>query len=595
MVRINRNLNKLEYFDKADGTSTVIGDLITPVAILLPLDFDESPLVTFRVSRLIGTGDFQLKMTDLSSVPDMTKSLFKKNYIYNSVYGYQLMDYLIREIQVMASDTSKQHYAHRSLGFQTWNEERMFLLASNTLSNGVVSTYSNPKFQFTKGSEEAYQVFLKEQIIPYKTTQIALVLGLSSVVASYLKEYANVPTIVLNLNGASSTGKTTMAQFIASLWASPVVNNHSIVKTFNGTFNSIMASIEGINGVPIILDDATAGGSSNKTSMLYTLAQGESKGRATSEGRLVEGGRSWSGLIIITSETAILSEAETRQGLMARVIETKDTIWTSSAEHSETITQFISNHYGFIGQRFVREFLNLSETKIQAIYESSKKIILKKMKNKDGLSNRIANKLAIILSTAVLVKKLLEIEEINLPEITDMLIGFDQTDVEQRHIGEKGHQAIKLFITNNFGKFLILNSDGHYIDGSIKSSMGYIKFVDKDTMTATIASENVKKILSDNLIYEYKPVLAYWSKHKLIKQGEEKRNTVKDHRLSVRAVKFIFKRDQDMMIPWLSDLKKSPLSNEPMLVHEQSYDDHALIDEIFQEDEGKELDRGNTN
>ena len=280
---------------------------------------------------------------------------------------------------------------------------------------------------------------------------------------------------------------------------------------------------------------------------------------------------------------------------MARVIETKDTIWTSSAEHSDTITQFISNHYGFIGQRFVREFLNLSETKIQAIYESSKKIILKKMKNKDGLSNRIANKLAIILSTAVLVKKLLEIEEINLPEITDMLIGFDQTDVEQRHIGEKGHQAIKLFITNNFGKFLILNSDGHYIDGSIKSSMGYIKFVDKDTMTATIASENVKKILSDNLIYEYKPVLAYWSKHKLIKQGEEKRNTVKDHRLSVRAVKFIFKRDQDMMIPWLSDLKKSPLSNEPMLVHEQSYDDQALIDEIFQEDEGKELDRGNTN
>jgi hypothetical protein len=594
MIRINSKLSKLEYVDIKDGSSTVIGDLIQPIAMLLPLDFADSPVVTFRVFKPTSTVDFKLNLTDLSSVPDMTKSLLRNSYLYNSVYGYQLIDYLIREIQTLSNDISKLNYAHRSLGFFKWNDEKLFLLASNSLANGATTHYSNPRFQFTKGSEEAYQLFLKEQILPHTTTQLALVLGLSSVVGSYLKDYADVPTIVLNLNGASSTGKTTMAQFIASLWASPAVNNHSIVKTFNGTFNSIMASIEGINGVPIILDDATAGGNSNKTSLLYTLAQGEAKGRANSEGRLIDGGRSWSGLIIITSETPILSEAETRQGLMARVIETKDTIWTNTAEHAESIKQFISNHYGLIGQKFVQAFLNLSETKIQSMYESSKKVILSKMKTKDGLSARIANKLAIILTTAILTKNLLKYDEINLPLLTDMLIGFDQTDVEQRHVGEKAHKVIKLYITNNFGKFTILNSDGRTVDTSIKSSMGHIKYVNKDTMIATIASENVKKILQDNLIFEYKPVLDYWAKHKLITQGESSRNTVKDHRLSVRSVKFIFQRTHDMMIPWLAKAMSSQQSVEPLLVHEQSYDDDALIEAIFAEDVS-EVDRGSSN
>ena len=88
-----------------------------------------------------------------------------------------------------------------------------------------VSLYADRNFKFISGSKEDYDSFLRSHILPYESMRFALVLGLSSIAASYLKDFADVGTILINLSGASSTGKTTTAQFIASLWGEPKISN----------------------------------------------------------------------------------------------------------------------------------------------------------------------------------------------------------------------------------------------------------------------------------------------------------------------------------------------------------------------------------
>jgi hypothetical protein len=407
-----------------------------------------------------------------------------------------------------------------------------------------------------------------------------MVLGLAAPIASKLARYTDTQTIILNVCGPSSTGKTTMAQFISSLWGSPKISNRGITRTFNATANSLITATEGVNGVSIVLDDATAGGYHNFTNLVYTLAQGESKGRLKGDGTPLKQGQPWSGVVFITSETPILSDSEHRQGLIARVIDTHNLVWTSNGAHATIIKQTINEHYGFVGKQFVESLLNDSTLNLHQEFDEAKQAIDAMIITKDNLTERLINKIAIFRLTAKLAKRYLDLEEIDEEEISKFLVDFDQEDIHTRHIGEKAINVIKLYLTTNYGKFLSYYPDGTFVNGSTHSAiLGKIVFNGNNAEVA-IPQDTVVEVLRSHKIFEHRPVFKYWRENGHIHTNEENRFAVKDQKLKVRVIKFIFNKDEDTLIPWPSSEKKVFRSNQPPVAR-IDYDKDVSVDDIF--------------
>ncbi len=577
----------MEYEDK-EGNRVAVADLIHPIAIIKYLDADDvGTQVDLEVMSTHGNRRFRANLVDLMSAQESILKVFATNeYLINFKFANMMREYLNHELQKVQLSSSYQFY-HSTMGFLDQDGRPPIFLLGETIVNGVISKYIDEKMVFTQGIKENYVAFLNTEVLPYLPTRFALVLGLTSVAASYLKEYVNVGTIIINACGPSSTGKTTALQFMASLWATPKVGNNALVKTFNATQMALMESIKGYSGVPIFLDDATSGGYTNRTSMIYGLAQSEPRLRSNSDGTLQDQGKSWSGCAMISSETTILSDSETRQGLIARVIDTNDLVWTQSAKHSERINRAINKDFGFIGREYVKEFLKIDLETIQIMFDECKEEVLEKLIKRDGLSERIANKIAMIRLTAKLVKQIFLWEEIDADEITKILIDSDQEQIEERAIGERAYELMKLFIQSehqHFTKIVKQNIEQVEAKGELYGTLKY----SRSKVLATIPSEKVKAFLFKNKIYEYKSVLAYWGDNKLIEKQKD-RHTIKDSRLKVRCIKFPFEFDPETMLPWFSKniLISKYLEEKEAYVEIESiqevYDDEANVNAIFEQ------------
>jgi hypothetical protein len=555
-----------------------VSDLILLKRVIKFLDETGEPMLELEIHSRSSARLIKIPLLALSSQETASDAFLGQLYFISFKYVNHLRDYIIDAIQ-QANQESLIEYRHSSLGFFEYNNKLYFLLDRVKLEN-IESVYFNPSFTFRSGEARVFDSLIEDHIVKSPSMSLALTLGLSSVVASYLKDYADVQNLIVNISGPSSTGKTTAAMFIASLWGSPSISNKGIVRTFNATVTSMFTSIEGVNGVPIIFDDITTSGSViNKTSFLYTLAQGESKARATTSGRLQYQGPQWSGTIIITSETSILNDSETRQGLLARVIDTSDITWTKSAAHSEAIKKVILGNHGFIGAAFTSAFLKKEDSQIRQMFEDSKRILEKRMKLKDNLSNRILNKLAILYLTAMLIKDILGYGDFNLDVMADMIVNLDQSTVEGRHPAEKALTAIVLYVIENHQHFNKSNSMKGSQTLAKGKTIGDMKFKGSK-LFLTIPTEKIKEILEDNRIYEHKPIFKYWREHGLVITQEENRTSVKDARFQTRVIKFVFKKGDDLFFPW--EALPEPSGEPP--TSNINFDDQAAIDAIFEDE-----------
>ena len=481
------------------------------------------------------------------------------------------------------------NYKHKSLGFFDDTGKTVFLLEQNILKHGT-SKYFKDDFEFSKGSMKDYHKFLKEEILPNQLTQLALVIGLSSVTSSYLKDYADVGTILVNFSGRSSTGKTTMSQVMASLWANPRISNSGLVKTFNSTEIAKLASIEGYNGVPIIFDDATTLGAGNKSKLIYQLAEGESRARSSNYGTEIAQGLRWSGLALITSENPILDDSDVRLGLRARVLDFDDIVWTNDGEHSKRIKNIINDNYGHIGKEFAEEVLKVPLKDITDMYDKALVDLDRGLTEKDDITNRISNKLAIVQLTAELIKKYLKLN-IDTKFILQSLITMDQKDVKERHPSIIALEVIKHYVVKHHRKFEKQDEEGNRLLYTSGDLMGIMKF-SLTSVEVHIPSKFVNDILRQNRIYDYKAILKGWGdKNLIIKQGE--RHTAVTNKLDTRAVRFVFEQTEDSIIPWdypLAKVKTTPTTPEDMKVHDVVYDDEEAVEEIFKDEPDENKD-----
>jgi len=600
MLKPNYVTKKMDYIDKDGVITPNVCNLIYVKSIIKMIDSTDVEMQVILETVSNGqTIEMQMDYSSLiQSQESLLKELSKQGYLLNYKFANPIREWLYMSAQSAQNQNMYTQY-HSTLGFLDCSPNPPAFLLGNTVFNGIRSTYLDEKMKFIIGQSTAYQKFLEEHILPYDTMRYALILGLSSVAASYLKDYAAVGTMLLNLSGPSSTGKTTTAQFIASLWGQPQISNLGLVRTFNATQNALIHSLRGISGVPVCLDDATTGGFRNRTELIYQLAQSEPKLRLTSKIQFRDPGKTWSGMIVITSEQPIVDDAETRLGILARVLDTDGLVFTQSAEHAEAITRFISSNYGHIGRKYAREFLTKTEEEIKSMFDECKVEVLEKLITRDGLSSRIANKIAIIRMTAKLVKEFFDYSSIDVEEITEFMVKVDQDNVEERHVGEKALEVMKNYIQMYHSHFKKMDMNLNELIPEKGALFGYIRYFktkdkddDKDKkkkakmpkehfkVDIVMPIELVDKVLKSHRIYDKNVVLKYWGEAGIIHQ-QSGRNTIKDSRFKTRVVRFEFEKDKDTMIPWYAS-RNIPVNfrNEPSYSVSAEYDD---IEEIFKD------------
>lgn len=351
---------------------------------------------------------------------------------------------------------------------------------------------------------------------------------------------------MFNVSGKSTTGKSTLAELAASLYATPETSNYGLVRTFNATKNFIFAISEGRHGLPIILDDANANSKEHdKADIIYKFALGESRGRCASGGTPGQRHSGWSGVVIVTSESPILDGQKVSQGANVRCITLDSIPWTQSAAHSDAIKHGVREDYGFIAELFANYLKTIDIHKILEIHENNSKTIKSKMIKRDSLSDRIASKLAIVSTTAELLKGFDKTMKIKPSEVIDMLVAAEQSSFNDRSLVDTTLEAFVEYFTINRARFAVCQKSRKYSDYldilmQPYSPIGYItQYSDYSDSELCILNTEFDKFLQSHQITERLTILKEWKLKGLI-DGDKDRYTKKVNRCSVIGRGIVF-------------------------------------------------------
>lgn len=365
-------------------------------------------------------------------------------------------------------------------------------------------------------------------------------------------------TLVINVSGKSSTGKSTITELAGSFYGDPNMSNNGIVRGFNATKNALFAASEGRYGLPILLDDLNANRSEHdRASIVYQFALNEPRGRCDSSGSLHQQRSGWSGIVLITSESPMFDGENVPQGIHARCVDINDIVWTQDSSHSDRIKKGVRENYGHIAPHFANEVQLLGIDTILKLHNIAKDEILCNLHRKDHLSDRIALKLASIKVTAELVKEVYD-TTFDVEAVINQLIETFEASIDSRTLDEKALEQFKDFIRinkNHFDIYTLKNTYKHSGD-----SYGAIIYSNKEK-TVNVIKPIFEKFLKENNITERLTILKAWKSNGLIKCDKDNRYDTKVSILgNARAIKLSLTDEEiDYFLPDVS--KDIPSSN----------------------------------
>ena len=466
--------------------------------------------------------EFTLNFSDVVNYQQLPIILARKGFLGFSNYEKAVANYLIAEQQRCLTD-GKIEYRHHRLGWYEYNGQQHFLMNVNHVG-GTTSMCERKNFKFHNGSQGDYEDFLRKVVYPVPTLALAMVIGYSAPVVSLLRDEYDFGTIIYNLCGASSTGKSTASQLLVSAFACPQITNQSgLIRTFSNTDNALFSGLNDIHGLPIVLDDSTTNTKIDYASLIYNLAQGENKGRCDSSGNLREQGSGWSGVVVISSETPIQSQSCHNQGLQARVISTEGITWTPDANTSNLIKKTIKKHYGWTGKEFAEFIASKPLEELCDRFDESLELVKGMMTVRDNLSDRLALKYATIPLTVSLLNECFGLS-LDGSVITNLLLEPEQRSILDRDVSVKALECIKSFVVTKHKNFDLVT----YYDNGRSCSRptpsdryGRINIMDK-TCELIVYSFKFEEILKANGINEPTTVKKRWKEQGLLKTDKDR-------------------------------------------------------------------------
>ena len=525
---------------------------------------------------------FDLPASDIADDRSLLMKLANHRLVAPPTYKYFVPLYLFSEYQ-RCKTQRKIEFTHSRLGWYNHQGKEYFLHEQNDI-NGTPSHLTREGFSFRKGDEQTYTDFLRDVVCPVPTLALGLALGYSAVVVSRLQEEYDFGTIIVNLCGASSTGKTTMEQLMISPFASPKPRNQGgLIRTFHSTQNALFAGLDGIHGLPIALDDVTTNPYINIANLIYTLAGGDNKGRCTSEGKLKQSGSGWSGVIVISSETPIQEDGCQNQGLKVRVLHTQGITWTPDAETAERIKRTVQKHYGHTGTKFAEFVAGIPLDELCDRFDAAQDAVHTLMSKRDNLSDRLEVKYAAMYLTVELMNECFGYT-LDTQELITILLQPEQDSVIERDVSRKALQIMTNFILQNRSRFNIVshNLDGVQDAPAISTNYGTILF--KGTVCEVfMPTEKVSEVLKSKGINEVTTVKKRWKENGVTQCDSDRYDCKK---LSRRCIHFIFPDGLGNDLP--EDLYPQPkpqLTVVPLTpIDDTVWNDDASIENIFSGD-----------
>lgn len=590
MLKLNKDHGCMDYHGKNSMKEDVCDAFeITGVIRTLENSIGSERFVISVNDHTFDSYSFEVPSDIVATINgELSKELCKHRLIIPARYEKDAREYITTQYM-----TYKQlrmiEYRHSGLGWYNHNGKRIFLTKEN-LVNNAKSVSTRHDFGFKAGDEAEYKRFLSEKIYTNPTLSLGISLGYSAVVLSYLKDtYDFGEATIVNLCGASSTGKTTISQLLVSPFGDPEISNSSntLVRTFHSTNNAIYAALDGIHGIPMVLDDITTNPNINTANLVYTLTSGEEKSRCNASGELKNTGSGWSGLIAISSEVPIEDSKSENQGLKARVIQTSGITWTPDAETAEEIKSFVKKNYGHTGVEFAQYVSSFPYDKLCERFQSVKQVVKSIMVERDNLSERLETKYTAIALTIELMNECFHLT-LNMEELMKILLTPEQNGVAERDISMKALECIKEFVIERRSNFCIHQREensSYYKDETSGSNYGTILFIDGRT-EVYMATSIVDGILRANHIMETATVKARWKEKGLTKCDS---NRYDCKYLKRRCIHFIFQgnhiiRDFEVCNPEAEAVPDSTTPQESTAevpVSNIHYDDDEAVNAIF--------------
>lgn len=486
-----------------------------------------------------GCYEFAICATQITDIDKLCDVFVNHKITVDHYMKHALSTYMMNEYRRLIT-LNLIEYRHSTLGWYNYQGKNIFLGKSANI-NGLQSYYDKADdFRFQNGNYQAYMQFLNDTVFKSQNLSIALSIGYASIVHALLMDELDLETIVLNLCGASSTGKTTVEKLLVSPFTHPRTSNvGGLMRTFNSTTNALFASISGLNGLPIVLDDITTNDNINVSNLLYTLASSQGKNRCNADGSLKQNSYNWKGIVVISSETPIHEMQNQNQGLKARVLHTDGIVWTDSGEQANLIKTTVNKNYGFTGYEFADYVSKLNINNLIDMYYDSLERVNGFMAKKDNLSERLASKYAVFYMTFQLMNNFFSIS-LDCDSLMKILLQPEQNDVENRDVAKKGFDIICDKILTKRKNFTTINllAGQSTVTHSVADNYGTIKQVGR-SCEVYIPTSLVDEWLKANGINETATVKKRW-KERSITKCDKDRNDTKCTTLKRRCICFVF-------------------------------------------------------
>lgn len=346
-------------------------------------------------------------------------------------------------------------YNHHKLGWYKHGEHLLFRLQEVLSTHSKLeSVYKGNLAMTPKGSLDAWQSIVQEHVIGHAGLELMIAASLAAPIVGLMNitELAEVDSLLINMVGNSTTGKTTAAMVAASVFGSPSLSNNGLIQSFNGTANALQSIISGNQGVTLIFDETSMNrmNKSDFSALIYKLAQNKEKARLNKEAELKETER-WATVLLFTGESSILGHANANEGLYVRLFEFQNVQWTGSAEHADALKDQLLGNYGHAGFTYIENLIKIPPEEIKATWEKYSRDLQDVLPH-TRFVNRISQKFALILTGAHYGNEYLGLG-LSIPNITNLLIEQEEASMDERELAPKFHSLLREYIIMNRRNF----------------------------------------------------------------------------------------------------------------------------------------------
>lgn len=247
-----------------------------------------------------------------------------------------------------------------------WHDRELFIMPAGNIGTGdaILQTDTHDLVDFTQsGDLDSW----REQIGRYCAGNPLLILGVCTAFAGPLLYPTRQQSGGFNLWGKSSTGKSSIEQAAASVWG----HGERFLRTWNATANGLEGIATQRNDALLVLDELGESDPAKVGDIVYALANGTGRARATRSGGARMSNR-WRVAVLSSGEltlSAKMAEAgkRIRAGQEVRLLDVNACrafgCWddlhglADGAALSKIIKRATVTHYGHAGPEFVRQLL----------------------------------------------------------------------------------------------------------------------------------------------------------------------------------------------------------------------------------------------